>query len=156
MPSPTESPPASLAPRLAASITPGPPPVITAYPARARAAPSSSASRHSGLSGMLRAEPKTLTAGGRSARVSKPSTNSDRMRSARQASLVFQSPRPRESSSRWSAVLLGMAPRRSVTAPRCRSRPRSGAGCCRRLLWLMGATVVEPGRPGVRAGEPGK
>ena len=27
------------------------------------------------------------------------------MRSARQASLVFQSPRPRESSSRWSAVL---------------------------------------------------
>ena len=30
MPSPTESPPASLAPRLAASIAPGPPPVITA------------------------------------------------------------------------------------------------------------------------------
>ena len=30
MPSPTDSPPASVAPLLAASITPGPPPVITA------------------------------------------------------------------------------------------------------------------------------
>ena len=30
MPSPTDSPPASQAPRLAASIAPGPPPVMTA------------------------------------------------------------------------------------------------------------------------------
>ena len=54
---------------------------------------------------MLRAEPKTLTAGGRSARVSKPSTNSLRMRSARHASLVFHSVRKWESSSFSSAVL---------------------------------------------------
>jgi hypothetical protein len=39
MPRPTESPPASDAPRLAASIAPGPPPVMTAYPAWASAAP---------------------------------------------------------------------------------------------------------------------
>src|SRR5215216_4180378 len=36
--SPTESPPASAAPRLAASIKPGPPPVITAKPCLARQA----------------------------------------------------------------------------------------------------------------------
>ena len=118
MPSPTERPPASVAPLFAASITPGPPPVITAYPALASAAPSRSASSHSGLSGLLRADPNTLTARGRSASVSKPSTNSLRMRSARQASLVFQSARPRGSSSRWSAVLGGIASRGRVTGPR--------------------------------------
>ena len=40
MPSPTEKPPASAAPRLTASIAPGPPPVITANPALASAPPS--------------------------------------------------------------------------------------------------------------------
>ncbi len=36
---PTDSPPASLHPRFAASITPGPPPVTTAKPASANARP---------------------------------------------------------------------------------------------------------------------
>ncbi len=36
---PNESPPPSLAPRLAASMMPGPPPVMTAYPALARVVP---------------------------------------------------------------------------------------------------------------------
>ncbi len=40
---PTDGPPASRAPRLAASITPGPPPVITVKPSRATAAPTSRA-----------------------------------------------------------------------------------------------------------------
>ena len=39
MPSPTETPPALTAPLLAASMTPGPPPVITAYPASASPVP---------------------------------------------------------------------------------------------------------------------
>ena len=43
MPSPTLTPPASLAPLLAASIAPGPPPVITAKPASTSARPSCSA-----------------------------------------------------------------------------------------------------------------
>ena len=75
----------------------------------------------SGLSGLARAEPNTLTAGGRSESVSNPSTNSDRMRSARQASFCFQSARARESSRCWSAVVAGMAPPRSVSAPMTRS-----------------------------------
>jgi hypothetical protein len=40
---PTESPPASLQPRFAASITPGPPPVTTAKPAPAKRLPASRA-----------------------------------------------------------------------------------------------------------------
>src|SRR3569833_447022 len=39
MPSPTEMPPTAPAPPLAASMMPGPPPVITAYPASASAEP---------------------------------------------------------------------------------------------------------------------
>ena len=42
-PSPTETPPASAAPLLAASMIPGPPPVITAFPASASRAPICSA-----------------------------------------------------------------------------------------------------------------
>ena len=41
---PTESPPPSLAPRFAASITPGPPPVTTVNPASAKRRPTSRAS----------------------------------------------------------------------------------------------------------------
>ena len=41
MPRPTEVPPASRAPWLAASIAPGPPPVITANPASASLRPTS-------------------------------------------------------------------------------------------------------------------
>lgn len=53
----------------------------------------------------MRAEPKTLIAGGSSARVPKPSMNSDWMRSTRQGSVCTQSLGARSSSSRWSVVL---------------------------------------------------
>ena len=61
--SPTEAAPASRAPRLAASIRPGPPPVITAKPASPIARPISRARAYCGSLGGVRAEPKTQTAG---------------------------------------------------------------------------------------------
>src|SRR6185312_1529167 len=56
MPSPTDTPPASQAPRLAASIAPGPPPVMTAYPASTRSRPTSLPRAYSGSSACTRAE----------------------------------------------------------------------------------------------------
>jgi len=104
MPSPTLTPPACEAPLLAASIAPGPPPVITAKPASASFRPSASASAYSGWSADVRAEPNTLIAGPSSASAPKPSTNSDWMRSTRHGSVCTQSLGPRESSNRWSVV----------------------------------------------------
>ena len=60
---PTESPPASLQPRFAASITPGPPPVTTANPASANARPVARALSYVGVPSSTRAEPKIETAG---------------------------------------------------------------------------------------------
>ena len=60
--SPTERAPASRAPRFAASIVPGPPPVITAMPASPIARPTSRACSYSSSPGAVRAEPKTQTA----------------------------------------------------------------------------------------------
>ena len=60
---PTESPPPSLQPRLAASITPGPPPVTTAKPDSAKSRPVSRAARYGRESSVTRAEPKIETAG---------------------------------------------------------------------------------------------
>ena len=105
MPSPTDSPPASLAPLLAASMIPGPPPVMTAQPARASAPPSCSAMAYSGRSRAVRALPNTLTARGISASWPKPSTNSDWIRMTRHGSVCTQSDGPRPSSSRWSVVV---------------------------------------------------
>ena len=105
MPSPTDSPPASWQPRFAASIMPGPPPVITAKLSRASAAPSSRPSAYSLCSRGVRAEPNTVTARGSSASMPKPSTNSAWIRSTRHGSVCTQSLCPRESSSRWSVVL---------------------------------------------------
>lgn len=85
---------------LAASITPGPPPVITAKPASASARPIRTPAAYSGESTGVRAEPKTLTAGPSSASAPKPSTNSDWMRSTRQGSPCTHSDGPRLSSSR--------------------------------------------------------
>src|SRR5512145_3431126 len=119
MPSPTEMPPFSRAPLLAASMIPGPPPVTTAKPACARAQPSSSARAYIGSSGVVRAEPKTEIAGPSSARAPKPSTNSDWIRMTRHGSVCTQSLGPRESRSRWSVVLRWNALRRIVVRPRC-------------------------------------
>src|SRR3954452_15708829 len=123
MPRPTETPPASPHPLLTASMIPGPPPVMTAYPARARAAPIRSPTAYSGSSRLVRADPKTLTAAGSSASSPNPSTNSDWIRRTRHGSVCTQSDGPRESRSRWSVVLPSTAwSRRNVTGPRCFSR----------------------------------
>ena len=120
-------PPASFAPLFVAAITPGPPPVMTAKPARASAAPRRSPSAQSGWSSGVRAEPNTLTAGPSSASAPKPSTNSDWMRSTRQGSECTQSVGPRLSSSRWSVVVPGTSLPRSVTGP-CWYSSRSPCG----------------------------
>ncbi|SKW94732.1 Uncharacterised protein [Mycobacteroides abscessus subsp. abscessus] len=57
-------------------MAPGPPPVMTAYPAFTSAVPRSRPSRYSGESGFVLAEPKTVTALGVCASASNPSTNS--------------------------------------------------------------------------------
>src|SRR6476659_3837934 len=54
MPAPIDMPPASWAPLLQASMIPGPPPVMTAYPARANSAPVASAAAYIGSSGFVR------------------------------------------------------------------------------------------------------
>ena len=66
---PTESPPPSCAPRFAASITPGPPPVTTAQPRSAKQPSRPRApARTPGCRSSIRAEPK-IAAAGRSIRV---------------------------------------------------------------------------------------
>ena len=117
MPSPTLTPPASLAPLLAASMLPGPPPVITAKPASASLRPASSACAYDGWSAGVRAEPKTAIAGPSSASAPKPSTNSAWIRSTRHGSACTQSEGPRESSSRWSVVEPSTWSRRISTGP---------------------------------------
>ena len=80
---PTDRPPASWAPRLAASITPGPPPVTTAKPASAKRRPRLlRAVGTTGSSSRTRAEPKIVTAGAVDAArpPSKPVRNSSAMR----------------------------------------------------------------------------
>ncbi len=84
---PTETPPAPMAPRFAASMIPGPPPVIVANPAFASAAPTSRAAAYIGSPSRVRAEPKTVTAGPIPASASKPETNSPVMRMMRHGSL---------------------------------------------------------------------
>src|ERR1700730_18003446 len=101
---PTESPPASRQPRLMASIMPGPPPVMTATPRLARAAPTCIPMRYIGWSGRVRAEPKQVTAVPTSESASKPSTNSAMNRSTRQESV------------RWSCATIDWGCRSALSA----------------------------------------
>ncbi len=80
-------------------------------------APSSTAAAYIGWSVGVRAEPNTLTAGPTSARVPKPSTNSDWMRMTRHGSECTQSVSPRLSSSRWSVVVDCTWSCRRITGP---------------------------------------
>src|SRR4051812_8063155 len=84
--SPTDSAPASRAPRLAASIEPGPPPVITARPRSPSRRPTSRASPYSGESSGVRAEPNTDTARPTSDIRTNALASSSRMRSRRSSS----------------------------------------------------------------------
>src|SRR6516164_523398 len=122
MPRPTDIPRALAAPLLAASMIPGPPPVITAYPARASPAVIRVARSYCGVPAWAREEPNTDTALPSSASRPNPSTNSAWIRSTRHGSVCTQSLGPRRSSRRWSVVVLGIA------------RPRSMAGPWRRTL----------------------
>src|SRR5512134_1528164 len=75
--SPTDGDAPSYAPRLAASMIPGPPPLITAKPASDSLRAISTASWYIGASGVVRALPKIDTAGRISDRRSAASTNSE-------------------------------------------------------------------------------
>src|SRR6185437_10805535 len=83
---PMESPFPSCAPRFAASMIPGPPPVITGKPSLPSSLAVVIACSYTLSSFFVRAEPKIVTALRTSCRVSNPSTNSPMIRSTRQGS----------------------------------------------------------------------
>src|SRR6476469_6754402 len=108
--SPIDSPPASLAPRFAASISPGPPPVITVYPCLLRQAAVSRLSSYQGWSSVTRAEPKIETPSSTSRRASKAVSISARMRSRRfssSASMSLGTRRRRSSEGKGSLLESG-------------------------------------------------
>src|SRR5881394_1289284 len=96
---PTESPPASAAPRLAASIKPGPPPVMTVNPSCARQAAVSRQSSYQRWSSGTRAEPKIETPSSMSRSASKPRSTSAWIRSRRTSSSASTSPGTRSNRS---------------------------------------------------------
>ena len=134
---PIDMPPASRAPLLAASMIPGPPPVMIAKPARACRRATSSAMRYCGSSGATRAEPKTVTALSRDARRSKPSTNSATIRMTRHGSVWVNSAlggRGRKLRSCSSSVTRGMSTSRMASSSAGRWRDRAGPGGGVRVL----------------------
>src|SRR5579862_4181045 len=88
---PTECPPPSRHPLLAASMMPGPAPVMIENPERASSFAVSSAARYCGSSGPVLAEPKTDTPLSIPASVSNPSINSLMILSTRQGSVRVKS-----------------------------------------------------------------
>src|SRR4051794_10795691 len=122
--SPTDSAPASRAPRLAASIEPGPPPVITARPRSPSRRPTSRASAYSGESTGVRAEPNTETPRPTSDIRTNATASSSRMRSRRSSSARTVS------TSRVSAPMISS----SEVRGRCGSGvPIAGTLALRRL-----------------------
>src|SRR4249919_4303421 len=127
MPAPIEVPPASRAPLLQASMIPGPPPVMTAYPARANSAAVASAAAYIGSPGFVRADPNIDTANPTSAKASNPATNSDVIRWIRHGSVWMNAaswrPSSRSSSvGRWpGSIASDIALERYRTTPGGRS-----------------------------------
>src|SRR2546428_8547194 len=111
---PTDRPRPSRAPRLAASMVPGPPPVITAKPRRASSAARARAASYIGAGGRTRADPKKVTAGPTVASASKPATNSAWIRSTRQGSLSRNSGAPSGRSSSLRSSIWRSTPRRPI------------------------------------------
>ena len=117
---PTERPPSSRAPRLAASIMPGPPPVITVKPsALTRAARLRARARNTDASSSNRAEPKMVTHGPTKCRhaesadeVAHRSRNEQRLREAASAGLRAA----RDRTSRPAAGVSVSAPGRAGPA----------------------------------------
>ena len=125
---PIESPPASLAPLFAASIMPGPPPVMMANPALASLAASWMPAAYIGSPGRTRAEPKNVTAAPTLASVSKPATNSPWMRSTRHVSVCVKS----------ASVVAGLCSRRSSSV----RLPSTPARLSERFPRRLGAVFV--------------
>src|SRR6266480_2394125 len=111
---PTERPRPSRAPRLAASIVPGPPPVMMAKPRRASSAARVRAASYIGSGGRTRADPKKVTAGPTVASASKPATNSAWIRNTRQGSLSRNSGAPSGRSSSLRSSICRSTPRRTI------------------------------------------
>jgi hypothetical protein len=86
MSSPIDGTPASRAPRLAASMIPGPPPVMIAQPAEPSMRATRRACSYCGWPGGVRAEPKIETALPTWASAAKPCLSSSPMRSSRASS----------------------------------------------------------------------
>src|SRR6202165_38717 len=116
---PTESPRPSRAPMLAASMVPGPPPVMMAKPRRASSVASARAASYIGSGGRTRAEPKNVTAGPTLASASKPATNSAWIRSTRQGSLSRNSGALSGRSSSLRSSFSRCTPRRTIPPVRC-------------------------------------
>ena len=99
---PIENAPTSRAPRFAASMMPGPPPVITVKPMRPIAA--AHLARERVVADWLsskRAEPKTVTQGPTKWSARKPRTSSAKMRSARRSSARRLAGPARKRRSLW-------------------------------------------------------
>src|SRR6266480_7715556 len=111
---PTESPRPSRPPLLAASMVPGPPPVMMAKPRRASSAARARAASYIGSGGRTRAEPKKVTAGPSVASASKPATNSALIRSTRQGSLSRNSGGSCGRSSSLRSSICRSTPRRTI------------------------------------------
>src|SRR4051794_37927415 len=122
---PTEVASASRAPRLAASMMPGPPPVMIANPRSPSLRAHVVASAAAGWSGAVRAEPKTAPPRGMCASASKPFASSSWMRASRSASVcsVATAPAcaPSSSSSvvagRWTSDTVGEVNERAAARP---------------------------------------
>lgn len=99
-------------------MMPGPPPVIVAMPFFAMSPPTCRAFAYIGSSGVVLAEPNTVTAGPSSASAPNPSTNSAWMRSTRQGSVCSQAVSV-SGCSRWLTVVSrGIIWPRMITGPR--------------------------------------
>src|SRR5205807_8686958 len=111
---PTDNPRPSRAPRLAASMVPGPPPVMIAKVRRDSSAARARAASYIGSGGRTRAEPKKVTAGPSVASASKPATNSAWILSTRQGSLSRNSGAPSGRSSSLRSSICRSTPRRTM------------------------------------------
>ncbi len=110
--------------RFAASMIPGPPPVITAKPASASMEPSLRASAYQAESSCIRAEPKTEIAAPTSASELIPWTNSPWIRRTRQGSVWVKS----ASSGAWARGVEGTLRLRSCSSSVTLERWPVGAG----------------------------
>src|SRR6266566_1358684 len=102
-------------------MTPGPPPVMTANPASASWRPTVRAVSYIGSSRPILAEPNRLIAGGMAASWVNPSTNSDRIRSARSAFACSRRPLRAE----WVTDALSAGPRAPIR-PKAAGHARHG------------------------------